>query len=152
VVAETRAEDRRMRFIYQPALQELAISEALLGDLSGAATRLDALIAEVAPLDNPLLSGSVARDRARVALLMRDAGEFQRQHATMSAHFRATRNPCLIQQCDKLASQATGLLGVELVKLLAQAEPDNDANASAAATLVEGSGSPQMTTIIEEVS
>lgn len=108
VVAQTGEADRRMRFLYQPAQQELAISEALLGRVPEAEQRLECLIDEVRPLHNPLLSGCVHRDRARVALLARDAAGFARHLAAASDYFHVTRNPCLIQQCEALAAHGTG--------------------------------------------
>jgi Protein kinase domain/AAA ATPase domain len=107
VVSITRDVDRRMRFLYQPALQELAISEALLGDVCAAAARLERLIEELEPLGNPLLLGSVHRDRCRVALLAKDSAGFERHLLKMNGYFRATQNPCLIQQCEQLASEGT---------------------------------------------
>jgi tetratricopeptide (TPR) repeat protein len=154
LVAETRDCDWRMRFIYQPALQELALSEALLGDVAGAAARLDRLLAELEPLGNPLLSGSVRRDRCRVALLARDAAEFECQHAKLVEHFRATRNPCLIQQCEQLASEAVQLgLRSALVALPTQSArpPANDARGGAPGLTTVVEGHTPVTTFVEDI-
>lgn len=104
-LGELSEADRRMRFLHQPLLQELALSEALLGDTGLAKTRLEALIEEVGPLDNPLLSGALHRDRCRVALIAHEPDAFVLHLRQMTGHFRGTRNPSLIQQCDQLASE-----------------------------------------------
>jgi tetratricopeptide (TPR) repeat protein len=109
VIQETRDIDRRMRFLYQPALQELAISEALLGHVSEAGARLEALLDELAVLDNALLRGAVHRDRGRVALLAGDAAGFELHLRKMNDYFRATQNPCLVQQCEQLAMQGANV-------------------------------------------
>jgi tetratricopeptide (TPR) repeat protein len=105
VVSQTSDEDLRMRFLYQPAQQELALSEALLGQIAEAEARLDRLIAEVGALDNPLLSGCLHRDRGRVALLANDGAAFALHLAHTAACFQRTQNPCLIQQYGVLAAQ-----------------------------------------------
>ncbi|MDB4991272.1 MAG: transcriptional regulator, LuxR family, partial [Myxococcaceae bacterium] len=98
--------NQRFRFLLQPLTHELALAEARLGDTRSAIRRLGALMEDAKELDNPLLLGSLHRDRARVALIARDRLGFDRHLAAMSELFRATRNPCLIQQCDGLAAQA----------------------------------------------
>jgi hypothetical protein len=105
VTRETGAADRRMRFVYQLAEQELAIADGGLGNLTSAAARLDGLLEEVAPLRNPLLSGSLHRDRCRVARLAHDAANFELHLLKMTEHFRLTRNPSLIQQCERLSAE-----------------------------------------------
>jgi tetratricopeptide (TPR) repeat protein len=143
VVTRTSAEDLRMRFLYQPAQQELAISEASLGRAPEAEQRLDRLIEEVRPLSNPLLSGCVHRDRARVALLAEDATGFARHLAAAGEYLQATRNPCLIQQCEALAAQgvSAGMFGAgRRVARLQGAGESGDARALT--TLVEGNGRP----------
>jgi tetratricopeptide (TPR) repeat protein len=105
LLAEASAADRRLCFIYQPAEQELALAEASLGNLSAAERRLDRLLEEVAALGNPLLSGALHRDRCRVAQVAHEAASFELHLLKMTDCFRATRNPCLIQQCEQLAAE-----------------------------------------------
>jgi tetratricopeptide (TPR) repeat protein/tRNA A-37 threonylcarbamoyl transferase component Bud32 len=92
--------------------QQLALTEAALGNIETARAILDGQVALAQPLDNPLALGSLARDHARVALLARDRPYFERQFESMSAYYRATENPWLVQQCEALHNQAVqaGLL------------------------------------------
>jgi tetratricopeptide (TPR) repeat protein len=82
--------------------QQLALAEAALGNTEIARAILDAQVALALQLDNPLTLGSLARDRARVALLDHDRAQFDREFQAMSDYFRATRNPWLVQQCEAL--------------------------------------------------
>jgi len=86
--------------------QQLALAEATLGNGQRAAHILDALVMRHAATQNPLLLGSLERDRAHVALLARDQDAFERSFAAMQAWFRATQTPGLIQQCDQLLARA----------------------------------------------
>jgi RecA/RadA recombinase len=86
--------------------QQLALAEATLGNGQRAANLLDALVMRHAATRNPLLLGSLERDRAHVALLARDEEAFERSFAAMQAWFRATQTPCLIQQCDLMLARA----------------------------------------------
>jgi hypothetical protein len=92
--------------------QQLALTEAALGNIETARAILDAQVALAQPLDNPLALGSLARDHARVALLATDRPYFEQQFESMSVYFRATENPWLVQQCEALHNQAVqaGLL------------------------------------------
>jgi hypothetical protein len=89
-------------------IQQLALAEAGLGDVEGAARRLDALIAELEPYDNPLWSGAAHRDRAKVALFAQDMAGFEQHSQAMTECFQATKNPALIQQCELLQAAAQG--------------------------------------------
>jgi hypothetical protein len=82
--------------------QQLALAEAALGNIEVARAILDEQVALALPLDNPLALGSLARDRARVALLAQDRAQFDREFEAMSAYYRATENPWLVQQCEAL--------------------------------------------------
>jgi tRNA A-37 threonylcarbamoyl transferase component Bud32 len=110
-LATRTVENDRLHFLYAPLRMQLALSEAHLGNTAVAAEMLDALLAELAELDNPLLRGSLHRDRAKVALIAQDLSGFDAQLARMNELFRQTRNPCLVRQCDELAALAvrTGL-------------------------------------------
>jgi tetratricopeptide (TPR) repeat protein len=161
VVSKTRPMDQRMRFLYQPAQQELAIAEALLGGVFEAETRLERLIEESSGLSNPLLSGSLHRDRARVALLAGDGAAFELHLAKVAEAFRATQNPCLIQQYEALAAQGAGVglraLPQELPSGLCHAGDVQNANGtSSMTTVIEGNHGPTvpssnstLTTLIE---
>ncbi|HEX6239800.1 MAG TPA: hypothetical protein VFZ61_02855, partial [Polyangiales bacterium] len=87
-------------------LAQLALTDAALGDVVGAAERLDQLIEQLAPFDNPLWSGGAHRDRAKVALFAQDREVFERHAQAMQAWFQKTRNPSLLQQCVLLRKAA----------------------------------------------
>jgi tetratricopeptide (TPR) repeat protein len=87
--------------------QQIALSDARLGDVLGAAEQLDALIQAVAQLDNPLQRGLLHRERARVAVVAKDRLAFDQHFGAMKSHFAATRNPSLIQLADALVAEAT---------------------------------------------
>lgn len=86
--------------------QQLALADATLGHGPQAAARLDALIAQKEATQNPLLLGSLQRDRAKVALLSGDAESFERSFSAMQKWFGVTQNPWLLQQADALLSRA----------------------------------------------
>lgn len=93
--------------------QTLAMVEARLGHLAGAARILDECLSSAAPFQNPLTLGSLHRDRAEVAALAGDLASYA-QHADMMREcFEATANPWLIQQCATLRAQAARLGLVE---------------------------------------
>jgi hypothetical protein len=86
--------------------QQLALAEATLGNGQRAAGILDALVMRSAATRNPLLLGSLERDRAHVALIAHDKDAFERSFAAMQSWFRATQTPCLIQQCELMLARA----------------------------------------------
>jgi hypothetical protein len=103
-LAEIGESDKPFRFLYQATLQELALCEAQLGDLERAKARLDELLAM--PVDNPLLTGSLWRDKGRIAILERDAHAFLSAFGAMSDAFRKSQHPALVSQCEQLWSEA----------------------------------------------
>jgi hypothetical protein len=88
------------------ALPQLSLAEAGLGHLLEATRLMELHLANVRGMGNPMLLGSAHRDRAQIALLDGDSASFEEHFEGMANCFRATRNPSLIQQCDKLATQA----------------------------------------------
>jgi hypothetical protein len=88
------------------ARQQVAMADAQLGDLVGAAQQLEDLLTTLAPLGNPLQLGVLHRDRARVALLQGDRAAFDDNFEAMTKHFAATRNPSLLQLSDGLLRDA----------------------------------------------
>jgi tetratricopeptide (TPR) repeat protein len=103
-LAELSEADKPFRFIYQATLQELALCEAYLGDYAGATARLDTMLAE--PIDNPLLTGALHRDKGRIAILERNLPAFFIAFGVMNAIYRKSQHPALIQQCEQLWSDA----------------------------------------------
>jgi tetratricopeptide (TPR) repeat protein len=100
-------------YVRKAPIQQLALAEAGLGELESAARKLDALIKELGPYQNPLWSGAAHRDRAKVALFANDLVAFEHHAHAMTEYFHATKNPSLIQQCDLLhtAAQAQARTG-----------------------------------------
>jgi tetratricopeptide (TPR) repeat protein len=98
--------DGRSDLRYHIALQQLAIVEAQLGDFASAEQRLAGCLAQLGAVDSPMLVGSLHRDCAQVALLARDETKFRTHLEAMSEHYRKTRNPWLIRQCEQLAQEA----------------------------------------------
>jgi tetratricopeptide (TPR) repeat protein len=88
------------------ALQQLALVEAQLGDFAAAEKRLADCLVQLASVDSPMLRGSLHRDCAQVALLLQDHAKFAEHFEAMSEHYRKTRNPWLIRQCEQLAQDA----------------------------------------------
>jgi tRNA A-37 threonylcarbamoyl transferase component Bud32 len=86
--------------------QKLALVEAKLGNFARAKQLLAELTPFVVQSDSPLAIGSLHRDRARIALLERDAADFEQHFAAMLDIFRQTKNPSLIQQCRRLLAEA----------------------------------------------
>ena len=72
------------------------------GDHAGADARLAAALAEVETRQSPVLCGSIAEARARVALLAGDMAKFEVHRAEVDRWFRPTRNPTLIARADRL--------------------------------------------------
>ncbi len=95
-----------VRLLTRAPQQQLALIELQQGDLAGAKARLEQLLADLSAFDNPLWTGSVHRDLARVALAARDRQAFEAHARAMGSCFRATQNTLLIQQCELLQAEA----------------------------------------------
>jgi hypothetical protein len=103
---ELAPDDGRSDLRYHIALQQLAIVEAQLGDFAAAERRLQGSLEQLGNTDSPMLVGALHRDCAQVALLARDEAKFGAHLEAMSEHYRKTRNPWLIRQCEQLAQEA----------------------------------------------
>lgn len=112
--------------------QQLALAEAGLGQVARAVELLESCFERAGRYDNPLSLGTVHRDRAYVAALARDVEGFDHHFAAMTALFRATENPWLIQQCDGLRAQAVRLGIASAVPSDAHLAPDLDAQTAIA--------------------
>ncbi len=91
--------------MYQVPLVALCMAEAALGNGASAAARLDALIEKHKVDQSPMTLGSFHCARADVAMLLGDLGAARHHHAEMERWFRATENPALIAQCERVARQ-----------------------------------------------
>jgi len=90
----------------RPALPQLALAEAGLGQHGAAAALMDRYIALVQPSNNALLLGNGHRDRARIAMLAGDEVAYEHHFAEMKRYYRATQNPSLIRQIEASAGDA----------------------------------------------
>jgi Protein kinase domain/AAA ATPase domain len=104
-LAELDPAERAYPFIVHVLEQQLALAEAQLGDTESAAARLETLLEQAEASGNPLLLGCLHRDRALVATIARDSAAFERHAAAMWRLFRATKNPALIQQCERCGTE-----------------------------------------------
>jgi hypothetical protein len=87
-------------------MEQLALTEAAIGDHARALALLDEIEPHVRASGSHLVAGGLHRDRAQIALLARDAAAFDAHFEKMLTIFRPTKNPVLIQQCRKLLAQA----------------------------------------------
>lgn len=101
-LATLNEKERSYHFLSRVPAQQWALADAQLGNHAAAAARLDALLAEPEPFENPLLRGKLHRDRAHVALLAGDYPLFEEQLRAMALLFRASKNPALVRQCQRL--------------------------------------------------
>jgi hypothetical protein len=88
--------------MYQNSHTALALAEAELGDLQGAAQRLDALIAKHAAGEGPLTLGNFHAAAVRVAVKRGDARAAEYHRTQVERWFRPTGNPALIAQCERM--------------------------------------------------
>jgi hypothetical protein len=103
---ETNAQGDEDNLVLIAGMEQLALSEAALGDRARALALLDQIEPNVRASGSLLVAGGLHRDRAQIALLAGDAAAFDTHFERMLTVFRPTRNPVLIQQCRKLLAQA----------------------------------------------
>ncbi len=95
-------------YVFASLVPRLAVAraDAALGDVGAAVARLDALLATPECEGNPIVRGTLHRERASLALLAHDPAAFEHHAAAMDGCFRPTGNPALTQQCEALLSEA----------------------------------------------
>ncbi|HEY6880785.1 MAG TPA: protein kinase [Polyangiales bacterium] len=110
--AQLHADDRPWVFAYQQLERETAQALTGLGRIEEAVQLAEALIAECAPYDNPLISGLLHYDRARIACVARDSEAFERHAEAAKSIFASTANPALIARGKRLfeLGRAVGLV------------------------------------------
>jgi hypothetical protein len=101
-----RREQGVAEFTLRFTLQQLAMAEARLGNLARGKELLEQLEPAVLASEAPLPIGAICRDRARIALLERDAVAFDKHFEAMLSAFRQTKNQALILQCRRLLAEA----------------------------------------------
>ena len=102
----SRPEDAVAIMLHLEPRRQLALAEAGLGNHARAVELLDAMLAEHGHQDNRLAVGLMHEARAEVALQMRDEATLHAHFAQMEERFRATKNPALIAQVERLAARA----------------------------------------------
>jgi hypothetical protein len=96
------AEDLKATSMVVPIVVALARVEAELGDLIGAAARLDAFLAELGEGGGPVTRGALHEARAHVAMLADDALT-ARLHVSLAVScFTPTENPALVARGERL--------------------------------------------------
>jgi hypothetical protein len=114
------------------SLQQLALAEVGLGNVEEGTHLLDRYVTYTESTQNPLLIGDAHRDRAQLALRQGEGDVFERHFEAMARAYRETRNPSLIQQCDKLAAQAAEQGLRPPASWLLGTSPENDSGRHAA--------------------
>ncbi|HEY6881281.1 MAG TPA: protein kinase, partial [Polyangiales bacterium] len=107
--AQLGPEDRAYVFAHQQLERETALALAGLGRIDEAVQLNEALIAECAPFENPLINGLLHFDRARIACLARDCDAFEEHAALAQKAFTYTGNPALIARGRRLLEMARAL-------------------------------------------
>jgi hypothetical protein len=93
-------------FMARSLQAQIGLCEAALGNVELGTRMLDETIAAVARFENPLWSGMAHRERAKLALFVRDQAAFERHAQAMTELFTSTGTPALIQQCERLRAAA----------------------------------------------
>ncbi len=105
-LALTSSEDRKVVGRYLELSLQLALAEAGLGNHEQAVRILDDLLAAHGREHHALLIGLLHKTRAEVALSMNDRKSFDSHLAHSVRFFRATSNPALIAQWERLLERA----------------------------------------------
>jgi hypothetical protein len=105
-LVETITKGEADNFVLIAGMEQLALTEAALGNPARALQILEEIEPNVRASGGTLVAAGLHRDRAQIALLTRDAAAFDAHFEKMLAIYRPTKNPALIQQCRKLLAQA----------------------------------------------
>lgn len=129
-------------------IPQLALAEAGLGQHQLAAELLDAQIAAIAGLDNPLELGGAHRDRAKVATMAGDKAAYERHFEEMKRCFSMTQNSTLISQLDVTegAAQRSGLTTSSGRIIHSQSFDEFDST-----TVIEQQETKERATVVREV-
>jgi serine/threonine protein kinase/predicted ATPase len=128
-------EDRRVVALTLDIELELARAEAGSGRPEAAAQRLDALIRKHGVNRAPVTMGAIHRVAAEVASSAGDPALVRYHHARMEHWFRATKNPSLIAECERIHTSidTTGasiqmLSGTEAATIVERGAPAGTVN------------------------
>jgi tetratricopeptide (TPR) repeat protein len=110
LLASLTPEDHEFAMLTFGARLELPLSLSALGEHARAAELLDALIAEHAQHDNPLVHGLSHGARAEVALATGDHVTFAQHLTSMENWLRDTQHPALYAQYQRLAERGRTLM------------------------------------------
>jgi hypothetical protein len=86
------------------AIRALALAEATLGDVDGAARRLDNAITEAEPIGSPSVSGALHELRARISFMGGDVTAYEKHLRETERWYRPTRNPALVARLQRVAN------------------------------------------------
>ena len=103
--------DRRVAALYINLERELAHAYAGLGDHDAAACVIDAALERYADSEHPLLLGNLHSTAAAIAISARDYTRAAAHARLMERWFRATDNPVLIAQTEKMLRRVRALSG-----------------------------------------
>jgi hypothetical protein len=104
-LAELSEADQALTAMYLILHLELAIAEAHLGQHERAAQRIDALIERHRVASGPVTMGSLHRTHALIAIHIGDHASARHHLEEMEAWFKPTKNPSLLQQCERLRAR-----------------------------------------------
>lgn len=101
----TTSEDRAFTILYLGLELELAVAEAGCGRIESSRQLLEKLVREHSVHSGPVTLGSIYEASARVALIARDAGEFEKNLREVEACYRPTAHPALTAKYEELRVQ-----------------------------------------------
>ena len=104
-LAQLSPADQELSAMYLGLDLELALADTYLGRHEIAIRRIEALIEKHRSNKGPVTMGSLHRTRALIAIHLGDEALARKHIAEMEAWFEPTRNPGLIQQCERLRAR-----------------------------------------------
>jgi hypothetical protein len=104
-LAQLSAADQALTAMYLSLHLELAVADTHLGQHEPAIARIEALIDKHRSAGAPVVMSSLHRTRALIALHLGQERSARRHASEMERWVEPTRNPALLQQCEKLRAQ-----------------------------------------------
>jgi hypothetical protein len=97
--------DQELTAMYLILHLELALADTYLGRPGAGIERIDALLEKHRDAGGPVTMGGLHRVRALIAIHVGDEATARHHMAEMERRVRPTKNPGLLQQCEKLRAQ-----------------------------------------------
>jgi hypothetical protein len=104
-LAQLSSADQAFTAMYLSLHVEHALADTYLGSHEPAIARIEALIDKHRSAGAPVIMGNLHRTRALIAIHLGDERSARRHASQMERWVEATRNPALLQQCEKLRAQ-----------------------------------------------